>query len=131
MGEHESIQREVIEQLWCEYLIARQYTAGSGRELIASVFGRKRRVRFGAPRWFVMVELGMGRDQGPSYFGVTRRLTRDNRKRVRLFEVEDEREAKASRPIVLSRSWGEAPAAKRRRRRRRRHRHQGNQSVSA
>jgi hypothetical protein len=117
MSEAESEQRRIIEQLFREYLIARQNTAGSGVELLGLVFGRKRRAVFGAPRWFVMLELGMRRDQGPSFFEVTRRLGRDNRKRKRQFSVEDERQLTASLPVVISRTWGEEPVRKRRRRR--------------
>jgi hypothetical protein len=119
MSEADLDQRTVIEYLWREYLVARQYKAGSGNELLKDVFGRKNTRRFGAPRWFVMVELGMGRDQGPNYFAVTHRLRRDNRKRARQFNVEDDRQLRASLPVLLKRTWGEEPVRKRRRRRKR------------
>jgi len=116
MSEAEFEHHAVVEQLWREYLVARQYTAGSGDELIANLFGRKARTRFGAPRWFVMVELGLGRGNGPSYFGVSRTLKRDNRRRKRLYEDRERRETEASQPKPVTKSCGRSSERDRRRR---------------
>lgn len=49
--------RRFLEALWLEYKITRQLSTGNGEQWVANWF---------MPRWFKMIELGFGRDEGPS-----------------------------------------------------------------